>query len=246
MRFKIVLCLAAAMLPEVAAAQSITDPPGDLTVSGGGTLVSDYRFRGVSRSNKRPALQGTATLEHVSGVYGTVWASTISDYVFNGADAQVDLSAGYRRTIDGTTFDVGVLYYYHPGSGGIASDFVEPYASVSHLLGPVTATGSVAYAPKQSALSIGNGGEDNVYVAGDLSAGIPGTPFGLSAHLGRTFGPSAVSIGRAYTDWGLGATYTTRGLTFGVRYVDTDDAFITPRGRNAAAAGLVASVGLSF
>lgn len=246
MRFPVVFCFAAAFLPEAAHAQDLTDPPGAVTVTGGVTLVSDYRFRGISRTDKRPALQGTATLAHESGFYGTVWGSTISDYVFNGADAQIDLSAGFRKTLNGTTFDVGVLYYFHPGSGGTASDFVEPYASLAYTLGPVTAKGSVAYAPEQAVLSIGSGREDNLYVAGDVSAGVPGTPVSVSAHLGRTFGPSRLSIGKAYTDWGLGASYTTSGLTFGIDYVDTDDDFITPRGRNAAAAGVVASVGLSF
>lgn len=246
MRFNLVgFIIIAVMLPGGAMAQSITDPPGDLTVSGGVSLLSDYRFRGISRSNKRPALQGSATLDHVSGLYGAVSASTVSDYVFDGSDAQIDLAAGYRKTIDGTTFDVGVLYYIHPGANG-ASDFVEPYAALSYLLGPATATARVAYAPKQAALSVGDGREDNLYLAGDLSVGIPTTPVSLSAHLGRTFGPSALSIDRAYTDWSLGAAYTMRGVTFGVRYVDTDDRFVTPRGRNAAGAGAVASVGLSF
>lgn len=246
MRFKIALSCAAAMASSIGHAQNLTDPPGALTVTGEVSLVTDYRFRGISRSNKRAALQGSATLAHASGFYGTVWASTISDYVYNGADAEIQLSAGYSRTVDGTTFDGGVLYYYYPGSNEITSDFVEPYASLAHTLGPVTAKASVAYAPEQAALSVGAGREDNLYLAGDLSTGIPGTPVGLSAHLGRTFGPSYRSIGRAYTDWGLRATYTTRGVTFGVGYVDTDDAFITARGRNVAAAGMVASVGLSF
>lgn len=222
------------------------DPVSTLSVTGGATLVSDYRFRGISQTDKRFAVQGYATVAHASGVYGTVWASSIDDYVYNGADAEIDLSAGYRTTRAGTTVDVGLLYYYYPGSGGIASDFFEPYASVAHTLGPVTAKVSAAYAPRQAALSIGDGKEDNLYVAGDLSAGVPGTPVGVSAHLGHTFGPSYLSIGRAYTDWGVAASYTTRGLTFGLGYVDTDDAFITPKGRNASKAGLVASVGVSF
>lgn len=231
---------------DYALAQSPTDPPGDITVSGGATVVSDYRFRGISESDKRPALQGSVTVEHVSGVYGRVWASTIHDYVANDAPVEIDLSAGYRRTFGGTTVDAGVLYYYYPDSGGIAFDFFEPYASVAHTLGPVTARVSAAYAPRQKALSVGNGREDNLYVAGDLSAGVPGTPVSLSAHLGRTSGPSYLSIGDGYTDWSLGASYTRGGLTFGLSYVDTDDALFTPRGRNASEAGLVASVGFGF
>jgi len=229
-----------------AAAQSPTDPPGDITVSGGVVLVSDYRFRGISRSDKRPALQGSVTVDHVSGIYGRVWASTIHDYVAGDAPLEIDLSAGYRRTFGGTTLDAGVLYYYYPDSGGVASDFFEPYASLAYTLGPVSGKLSAAYAPPQNALSIGRGREDNLYVAADLSAGVPGTPVSLSAHLGHNRGPSYLSIGDSYTDWSLGASYTTSGLTFGLAYVDTDDSVFTPRGRNASEAGLVASVGFGF
>jgi uncharacterized protein (TIGR02001 family) len=226
-----------------AAAQESKSP---ITVSGGATLVSDYRFRGISQTDKRPALQGSITLAHASGFYASVWGSSIDDYVYNGADQELDLIAGYRRTFGGTTIDAGVLYYYYPGSGGIDSDFVEPFVSVAHTLGPATAKLSAAYAPKQRALSVGAGKEDNLYLAGDLSAGIPSTPISLNAHVGRSFGPSYLTIGDGYTDWSLGATATFKSLTVGLAYADTDGDYITPRGRNASKAGLVASVGVSF
>lgn len=229
-----------------AAAQSPTDPPGDITVSGGIALVSDYRFRGISQSDRRPALQGSVTVDQVSGVYGRVWASTIHDYVANDAPAEIDLSAGYRRTFGGTTIDAGLLYYYFPDSGGIASDFFEPYASLAYTLGPVTGKLAAAYAPRQKALSVGQMRKDNLYVAADLSAGVPGTPFSLSAHLGHNRGPGFLGIDDDYTDWSLGATYTRSGLTFGLAYVDTDASVFTPRGRNASEAGIVASVGFGF
>ncbi len=228
------------------AAAEPSDPFASLAVSGGVTLVSDYRFRGISQSDKRVAVQGTATVDHVSGFYANIWASSIAEYVAGGADGEIDLSAGFRRTVRGTTYDAGVLYYVYPGSKGTASDYFEPYASVSHTLGPVTGRVSAAYAPKQNALSIGAGREDNLHVAGDLSAGIPGTPVGLSARVGRNFGPGHLNVGEDYTHWGLAATYTMRSLTFGLGYVDTDTAFVTPRGRDAAKAGVVASVGFSF
>ena len=146
----------------------------------------------------------------------------------------------------GTTVDLGVLYYYYPGSGGANTDFVEPFLAVSHVFGPVTGKVSAAYAPKQKALTIGAGSEDNLYIAGDLSAGIPNTPVSLSAHIGHSFGPSYLTIGDEYTDWSLGATYAAGKLSFGVQYVDTDGTFITPSGRNASKAGVVASVGVAF
>jgi len=216
------------------------------TVSGGATLVSDYRFRGISQTDKRFAVQGTFTLAHDSGFYATVWGSSIDDYVYNGSDQEIDFIAGYRRTFGGTTLDAGVLYYYYPGSGGINSDFFEPFVSVAHTFGPVTAKATANYAPKQSALSIGAGKEDKLYLAADLSAAIPETPVSLTAHLGHSFGPSYLTIGDEYTDWSLGASVAVKGFTVGVAYVDTDGDFITPSGRNASKAGLVASVGVAF
>ncbi len=227
--------------------------PGDaadlgngLAVSGGATLVSDYRFRGISQTNKRFALQGSLTLAHESGFYTGLWGSSIDDYVAQGSDVELDLIAGYRRTFGGMTLDAGVLYYYYPGSGGGNTDFVEPYVSVAHTLGPVTAKITANYAPSQSALTVGAGDEDNLYLAGDLSAALPATPLTLSAHLGHSFGPSYLTIGEEYTDWSLGASYAVGALTLGLSYVDTDGTFITPSGRNASEAGLVASVGVAF
>jgi uncharacterized protein (TIGR02001 family) len=236
-----VLVTALAAAPAAAA-----DLGNGLTVSGGATLVSDYRFRGISQTDKRPALQGTFTLAHSSGFYTSVWGSSIDDYVAAGSDQELDLIAGYRRTFGGTTVDLGVLYYYYPGSGGGNTDFVEPYVSVAHTLGPVTAKVTANYAPSQAALTVGAGDEDNLYLAGDLSAAVPSTPLTLNAHLGHSFGPSYLTIGDEYTDWSLGATLAVKALTFGVSYVDTDGDFVTPSGRNASKAGLVASVGVAF
>ncbi len=217
-----------------------------VTVSGGATLVSDYRFRGISQTDKRFALQASVTLAHGSGFYTSVWGSSIDDYVAQGADVELDLIAGYRRTFGGTTVDAGVLYYYYPGSGGGNTDFVEPYVLVAHTLGAVTAKLTANYAPSQSALTVGAGDEDNLYLAGDLSAALPDTPLTLTAHLGHSFGPSYLTIGEEYTDWSLGASYGVGALTLGLSYVDTDGTFITPSGRNASEAGLVASVSVAF
>ena len=238
--------LAALSLAGLAAPASAADLGNGLSVTGGATLVSDYRFRGISQSDKRFAVHGTFSIAHTSGFYATVWGSSIDDYVYNGADQEVDLSAGYRKTFGNTTVDGGVLYYYYPGSGGINSDFFEPYLSVAQAFGSVTAKVTANYAPKQSALSIGSGREDNLYLAGDLSAAIPKTPVSLTAHLGHSFGPSYLTIGKGYTDWGFGGSVTVKNITAGLSYVDTNGTFITPSGRNAAKAGLVASLGVAF
>ena len=218
-----------------------------LTVTGNAAVVTDYRFRGISQTDKRFALQGGITVTHESGFYVSTWGSSIDDYVANGSDQELDLIAGYSKTMGAATIDAGVLYYYYPGSGGINSDFFEPYASVKGTFGPASAKLSVAYAPKQHALSYGvHPREDNLYVAGDLSASVPNTPIGLSAHLGHSFSRNFITFGEKYTDWSVGATYTWSHLTFGVSYVDTDKSLYSPSGRNISKAGVVGSITASF
>jgi len=120
-RYKKFLLLAAPLLTAVAAAPATAaDLGAGFGVNGGATLVSDYRFRGLSQTNRRFAVQGTFTISHSSGAYATWWGSSIDDYVANGSDAENDFIIGYKKTLGSTTLDGGVLYYYYPGSGGIS------------------------------------------------------------------------------------------------------------------------------
>jgi uncharacterized protein (TIGR02001 family) len=236
---------AAAAEPDAPAA---SDP---ITVSGSATLVSDYRFRGISQTDRRLAIQGGLTVAHESGLYATIWGSSIDEYVAAASDQEIDFVAGYKTTFGSTTIDGGVTYYYYPGAEqifpGYDSDFYEPYISISQGFAGVTAKVLAAYAPKQDALSVGAGKEDNLYLAGDLSGAIPGLPLNLNAHVGHSFGPSYLTIGKGYTDWSLGGTYSWKALTFGLSYVDTNKNLYSPiSGRNIAKAGVVASVGVSF
>ncbi len=223
---------------------------GGFNVNGSATVVSDYRFRGISQTDKDFAIQGGITVSHESGLYFGTWGSSIDDYVAGGSDQEIDLIAGYKKTFGGTTLDVGFIYYYYPGAekivSGLDTDFFEPYVAVSHTFGPVTGKLTAAYAPKQGALSVGNGKEDNFYIAADLSAGIPNTPLAVSGHVGHSFGPSYLTIGKEYTDWNIGVSYTTGPVTIGVQYVDTNKNAFSPSGKNIAKAGVVGSVGVAF
>lgn len=258
----IILGLAATALTAIAspvlaqdAAPAAASP---FTVTGGATITSDYRFRGISQSNKRFAVQGTLGVTHESGLYVGTWGSSIDDYVANGGDAEIDLYGGYKKTFDGTTVDVGLLYYYYPGSsqnsliaGSYNSDFFEPYASLSHTFGPVSAKVGAAYAYKQHAIAFGrNAREDNLYLYGEGSVAVPNTPFTVSAHVGHNSGRSLLTFGlKDYWDWNAGAAYVWKNLTFGVSYVDTDfkkgQAFGI-NGRQIAKAGVLGSVSVAF
>jgi len=115
---------------------------------------------------------------------------------------------------------------------------------VSGTAGPVNVLVGVAYAPKQQALGAwyADGAaaaegvytdpgdkNDNIYVWGDVSAGIPDTPITLKAHVGYSdgnagLGPFATSVAPTgeYLDWLVGVDYVLGPVTFGVAYVDTD------------------------
>ena len=75
--FTFALGLAAGMATPAAAAEL----GNGFTINGGATVVSDYRFRGISQTDRRFAVQGTFTLAHSSGFYATVWGSSIDNYV---------------------------------------------------------------------------------------------------------------------------------------------------------------------
>jgi len=224
--------VALASLAVPALAQDATTPPpadtveDQFTITGSAGLTTDYRFRGISQTNEKIAVQGGATITHKSGFYASFWGSSIDDYVYLNADSEVDLIGGYSKTIDGLTVDGGVLYYlYASANKDIKSDFFEPYASVKYTYGPVTGKLGAAYAWKQNALSLDgyDSREDNLYVYGELGGAIPNTPITLSGHLGYSHGRSALTFGQKdYFDWNVGAAYTFKNITFGVNYVDTD------------------------
>lgn len=235
-------------------------PPPALTINGTATVVSDYRFRGISQTDKNVAIQGSITLTHSSGFYVSVWGSSTDSYVTASlaGHQEIDIIAGYSKTFGGTKIDGGVLYYVYPktkfAGDTSSSDFAEPYFDISHTFGPVTAKATINYAFKQKALRLDQTtgpSHDNVYLAGDLSAAIPKTPIGLTAHLGHSFGPSWLATDangkKGYTDWGLGATVTYKVLTFGLSYVDTNADFRNPfNNRKLSNSGVVGTIGVSF
>jgi len=235
--------LAALALATPAAAQE-TAPPKPVTVSGSVALVSDYRFRGVSQTDKEMAVQGGLTVSHRSGLYAGVWASNLAGWgTFGGSNMELDLIGGYKLPVGGGALDVGLTWYMYPG-GASKTDFAEPYAKLSGTIGPATLLAGVAYAPAQEALgrwyftgadaaagvyNAPGDKEDNLYLWGDAAIGVPTTPLTAKAHLGysdgnRGLGPNGTSVaptGR-YWDWMLGADYVLGPVTLGVAYVDTD------------------------
>ena len=225
-----------------------TDPPKDFTFSGYVQGVSDYRFRGYSLSGGDPAVQGTINVNHSSGFYAGAWASSLDG---NGpvlgfyGDVELDLYAGWTGSVaKGLTADVGVLRYVYPSNDGQGpADFWEPYASLSTTIGPVGAKVGANYAPSQDATL----NDDNIYVYGELSGGIPQTPISLSAHLGYTDGPLGPkflafnSNDKSGFDYSAGVTWNvTDKLSVSATYVGSD-AHSSEAAYDAGLSGVVAN-----
>jgi uncharacterized protein (TIGR02001 family) len=251
-KFKTML-LAALAMPAFAApayADEAEEEAKPITISGSAAIVSDYRFRGISQTDKDFAVQAGITATHESGVYVGVWGSSVDDYIAAGADQEIDLIAGFKKSYGDTTVDVGAIYYYYPGAEkilpGYNSDFLEVYGSVAQTFGSVTAKLGANYAPKASALDYGFGKEDNFYMNLGLSGTIPDSGVGLSAGIGRSFTRSFLSGGVKYWDWSAGATYTTGPVTLGVSYVDTNATGFSFSGKNIYKAGVVGSLTVAF
>jgi uncharacterized protein (TIGR02001 family) len=205
--------------PGIAQDEEVERTPA-VTVAGGVTLASQYRFRGISLSDEEIALQGTINLNHKSGFYAGVWGSSLDGFgELGGSNLELDLYAGYRRQVaEGVRIDGGLLYYAYPGSSGGDFEFFEPYANVTVTRGPVTAKVGGAFAPSQDALA----NNSNFYVYGDFSLAVPNTPVTLTSHVGMSDGNTPLTPSGNYVDWSLGATVAWRSLTFGVAYVDTN------------------------
>ncbi len=242
MRYSIALAALGLMAAAPAAAQEA--PTAPFKVSGSVGLVSEYRFRGVSQSDKDLAVQGGITVAHESGLYVGTWASNLSGWgTFGGSNMELDLIAGFKKTLGSATIDVGATWYMYPG-GFNNTDFVEPYAKLSGTIGPVNLTAGAAYAPKQQALGAWylngasaaagvyddpNDKNDNLYLWGDGSVGVPNTGLTVKGHIGysngnKGLGPFATSVAPTgeYWDWLVGADYVLGPVTLGVAYVDTD------------------------
>jgi uncharacterized protein (TIGR02001 family) len=110
------LLLAAALFTTTAGAAAAEDPVPPHQVSGTATIVSDYVFRGLTQSWHRPAIQGSVDYAHSSGLFASVWASTVSEKVVAGAHSEVDLVLGYKRTLDDHwSYGAGVISVFYPG-----------------------------------------------------------------------------------------------------------------------------------
>lgn len=212
----------------------------DLAFNAG--VVTDYRYRGVSQSQLKPALQGGVDYSN-GGFYLGAWGSTIKWVKkFGGdADVEIDLYGGYKGEITkGLAFDVGLLAYVYPSNDlNPDADTEEIYGAITY--GPVT----LKYSHALSNL-FGAPRSKNSYYA-DLSANFEvADGWTLTPHVG--YQKVKGGVGFSYTDYALTVSKAFGAITPSIAIVDTDlkKSEATLDGKFIGKTGLVLGLKYSF
>ncbi|HSB23019.1 MAG TPA: TorF family putative porin [Burkholderiaceae bacterium] len=245
-----------AALLALAAAPSFaqTELPYDWSFTANAGLFTDYRFRGISQTNKQPAFQGGFDFSHKLGFYVGNWNSNVDSGLYNGANLEMDFYGGYKGSYQAFSYDAGVLYYYYPGSGVAGStkiDNTELY--VSGGWGPV----SLKYSYAVSDFFGAQDSKGAYYLDGTVNFPLT-KELALVGHLGYQGNLKNAaritemdgSVQSSITDWKLGVTYDLKGWTLGASYIDTNRSLslgtASLENKDIANSTLVLSVSKSF
>lgn len=180
---------------------------------------SEYRYRGISQTRFKPAVQGGADYAFASGLYVGTWLSNIkwikdagrvSGVDVGSANVEWDIYGGYKAEISKDfTYDVGVLTYYYPGNrysnipGARNANTTEIYGALT--FGPVTVKYSHALTPLFGFGSSKNSGYLEGVATFDLGNG-----WGVAPHIGyqRVAGSNSGTSNSlySYTDYSVTGT----------------------------------------
>jgi uncharacterized protein (TIGR02001 family) len=225
------LAAAPKVLPAPAAAASV---PIDFVF--GARVQSDYNFRGISQSDRKPSLQGYGEFQLFDNLlYAGVAAYQVD--LPTKPLAEVDITFGVRPKWGAFTFDFGGIYYYYPQETRLFfqraavtpkdTDFFELVGKGSYNFQDRVIAGAGVF---HSWDYLGSGA-NGTYVNSTLKVNIPDTilpsGFAVSGELGHYFlGRTDASLGsvnlKDYTYWNVGGSYTYKFITIDLRYHDTN------------------------
>ncbi|HRK23487.1 MAG TPA: TorF family putative porin [Beijerinckiaceae bacterium] len=215
-------------MPPVAPAAA---PAWDMTF--GARIVSDYNFRGISQTNRKPGVQGYAELTY-QWLYAGIAGYSVD--LPTKPLAEIDFTYGIRPKVGPFTFDIGMIHYYYPrekqyvdGFGAIwtpkNTDFYEIAGKALYSWEDKVFIGANLF---HSPNWLGTGAT-GTYYSGTLKV-VPPLPIeglAVSGELGRyALGKTSAYLGgldlKDYTYWNAGVSYTYKAATLDLRYHDTD------------------------
>jgi uncharacterized protein (TIGR02001 family) len=251
--------LAAIMLTSVVAHVSYADdtaappaeaakPDNEVSFNIGGT--SDYRYRGISQTTMKPAIQGGADYtNNPTGLYAGTWLSSIRWVEDSGGNHNVewDIYAGKRgQLFDKLNYDVGILRYLYPGNNLATiptfanADTTEVYGQLSYELL------NVKYSHSTTNIFAFPDSENSSYV--DLWTSIDLVDgYALGLHAGHQHVQN--SSDWSYTDWKIGVAKDFFDVSWTLGVVGTNankTLYVTSDGRFTGRTSLVLSGSKSF
>ena len=193
-----------------------------LSFSGNAALTTDYRFRGMTQTQSDPAVQGSFTLTHTSGLYLSAFASNVN---FGPSDPHLELdpSLGFAKPLNLSAhvkpiLDIGVIVY-------AKLTFADIGVKGSSLLTNLNYTNDWA--------AVGGKSWNFTFA---YAAPIADTGFGGIASVGYTHMEKDVlpDAKDHYVDWKVGVNY-------GVKSIPGLSAELAAIGTNVDIAGLTAA-----
>ncbi len=228
---------ASAALPGLAQAQAAA-PASPHTLAGNLSLVSEYRFRGIAQTFKKPAIQGGVDYSHASGIYLGNWNSNVNEGAgFPAGNLEMDFYGGWKKTWGDWSLDIGAIYYYYPGTDANAADgtaFTNPRTGAVHTGGVDNKEIYIGGSWKWLSLKYYHAIDDYFSLPGtrgsryiDLSATYDlGNGWGIVGHIGsfklKGWHAGTDASNGDYTDWKIGVTKDINGWVLGAAYLDTD------------------------
>jgi uncharacterized protein (TIGR02001 family) len=244
---KSLLALAAALvvtaLPSVSFAE---DNPLSFNIG----AFTDYRYRGISQTRLKPAIQGGVDYALPGGFYVGAWASNIKwiKDINGSADAEIDLYGGFKGEIQKDfSYDIGVLTYQYPNNK------LNPSANTTELYGALTfGPATLKYSHSVTNLFGFADSKNSGYL--DLSATFDLSGFAVTPHLGHQ--KVSKNGDFSYTDYSLTVSKDVSGFVLSAAVVGTDTkkiggvpAYVSPPSTGAkdlGRAGVVLGVKKTF
>jgi uncharacterized protein (TIGR02001 family) len=219
------------------------DAKPDNEVSYNAAVTTDYRYRGISQSRLKPALQGGADyVNNPSGFYAGTWLSTIHWIKDAGGDGNIewDIYGGKKGEIaPGISYDVGGLYYLYPSNSlPTSANTFELYGQLGY--GP-------AYA-KYSVSTTNLFGTPDSKRSGYLDVGANvevGTGLVLNLHVGHQSVKHNSAFVYTPSQSGVPTDFGICSVALAAIYADTN-AYVSPAGKNLGRTGAVLTVSKTF
>ena len=224
----------------------------DNAVSLNVAITSDYRYRGISQTRLKHAVQGGADYSHnPSGLYAGTWLSRIEWTGDAGGDGDIewDVYGGKRgQRAANASYDVGILRYVYPSNRlNPNADTTELYLQLGY--GPAY----IKYSHSATNLFGITGSENSGYL--DVGANLDtGRGLTFNLHLGHQSvkGQAAgTSNSRfSYSDWKVGVSRDFGVASAAVTLIGTNadkTAYASPvNGKFMGRTGFVISVSKAF